>query len=344
MYSTGIHGGRRAPLRIHRGHTLVIDRRPRAAEKTRYAGNGAPPEVGRRGKLRTRLDATWSPYLFVAPFFVIFTIFGLFPLIFTAWVSLHEWDLVGQGAFVGLDNYAVLFGDPDFWNAVVNTIGMLVLATVPQLLLALILASLLNQKLRGLTFLRMGVLIPIVTSVAAVGIVFSQIFDRDAGMVNGLLGLVGVDAVDWRAERWSSWIAISTMVNWRWTGYNALIYLAAMQSIPRDLYEAATVDGASRIRQFRSITVPMIRPAIIFTVIISTIGGMQLFTEPLIFGQGTFAIAGGSLRQFQTVSMYMFEKAFREFDLGFGSAVAWMIFLLITILALVNFLLIRRAR
>jgi cellobiose transport system permease protein len=282
--------------------------------------------------------------VFVAPFFILFAVFGLFPLGYTAWVSLHDWDLTGKGSFVGLGNYADLFGDADFWNAVVNTLGMLVIATVPQLLLALMLANLLNRKLRGRTFYRMGVLAPIVTSVAAVGIVFSQIFDRDAGMVNGLLGLIGIDAIDWQADKWSSWIAISTMVNWRWTGYNALIYLAAMQSVPRDLYEAAEIDGASRSRQFWSITVPMIRPAVVFTVIVSTIAGMQLFTEPLIFGQGAFAISGGSLRQFQTVSMYMFEKAFRDFDYGYGSAVAWMIFLLIMLVTLVNFLLTRKAK
>jgi cellobiose transport system permease protein len=307
-------------------------------------GRRSSQSTGPRGGLLSRLDAKGSPYLFIAPFFVIFGVFGLFPLGFTAWVSLHDWELAGQGEFVGLANYTELFGDPDFWNAVVNTVGMLVLATVPQLLIALVLAALLNQRLRGLTFLRMGVLIPIVTSVAAVGIVFSQIFDRDAGMVNGLLGLVGVSPVDWRADKWSSWIAISAMVNWRWTGYNALIYLAAMQSIPKDLYEAARIDGASSFRQLRSITVPMIRPAVVFTVIVSTIAGMQLFTEPLIFGQGAYAISGGSLRQFQTVSMYMFEKAFRDFDLGYGSAIAWMIFLFIGLLTLVNFLITRRAK
>jgi cellobiose transport system permease protein len=329
---------------------LVIHLRPRPAksagnaETAGNAGNDDPPAAQRYGGFLGRLEAKGSAYLFIAPFFVIFAIFGLFPLVYTAWVSLHEWGIAGAGEFIGLENYTALFADPDFWNAVVNTVGMLVLSTVPQLLFALVLASLLNQRLRGLTFLRMGVLLPIVTSVAAVGIVFSQIFDRDAGMVNGLLGLINVDPVDWRADKWSSWTAIATMVNWRWTGYNALIYLAAMQSIPRDLYEAATVDGASGARQFRSITVPMIRPAILFTVIVSTIAGMQLFTEPLIFGQGGFAISGGSLRQFQTLSMYMFEKAFRDFDYGYGSAVAWMIFLMIMLLALVNFLITRRAK
>ncbi|MEU6783897.1 sugar ABC transporter permease [Nonomuraea angiospora] len=308
--------------------------------------NKAPSAAHARSRtgLLSRLDLVGSPYLFVAPFFVIFGVFGLFPLLYTAWVSLHDWDLTGNAGFVGLANYAELFADPDFWNAVVNTLGMFVLATVPQLLLALVVASLLNQRLRALTFFRMGVLAPIVTSVAAVGIVFSQIFDRDAGMANGLLALLGVDPVDWRADKWSSWLAISVMVDWRWTGYNALIFLAAMQSVPRDVYEAAAIDGASKVRQFWGITVPLIRPAILFAVIISTIGGMQLFTEPLIFGQGGYAISGGSLRQFQTVAMYMFEKAFKDFDYGYGSAVAWMIFLLIVVFALVNFLLTRRAR
>ena len=322
----------------------MVTLRPAAKKSGAAPKPGGKPAAREHAGFLSRLDTKGSPYLFIAPFFVLFAVFGLFPLLYTAWVSLHRWDATGDGGFIGLRNYTELFGDPDFWNAVVNTLGMLVLATVPQLLLALMLASLLNQRLRALLLLRMGVLLPIVTSVAAVGIVFSQIFDRDAGMVNGLLGLVGVSPVDWRADKWSSWLAISTMVNWRWIGYNSLIYLAAMQSIPRDLYEAATVDGASKIRQFWSITVPLIRPAIVFTVIVSTIAGMQLFTEPLIFGQGTFAISGGSLRQFQTVSMYMFEKAFRDFDYGYGSAVAWMIFLLITLLALINFLITRRAK
>jgi cellobiose transport system permease protein len=305
------------------------------------AHGGGPAARRPRRRLLDRLDTVASPYLFIAPFFVIFGIFGLFPLGFTAWVSLHAWDISGDQGFVGLDNYVTLFADPDFWNAIINTLGMLILGTVPQLVIALILANALNQRISGLAFYRLAVLAPIVTSVAAVGIVFSQIFDRDAGMVNGLLHLVGVSPIDWHADKWSSWIAISTMVNWRWIGYNALIYLAAMQVVPRELYEAASIDGASRTRQFWAITVPMIRPAVLFTVIVSTIGGMQLFTEPLIFGQGGFAISGGSLRQFQTVSMYMFEKAFRDFDYGYGSAVAWMIFVLIMILTLINFLLTR---
>lgn len=316
---------------------MVADLRTRAPDSP----STAPPPAG---WLWARLDRRVSPYLFIAPFFVIFTVFGLYPLGFTAWVSVHDWSIAGEAGFIGLDNYTRLFADPDFWNAVVNTLGMFVLATVPQLLLALILASLLNQPLRGRTFFRMGVLAPIVTSVAAVGIVFSQIYDRDAGMANGLLGLIGVDPIDWRADRLPSWFAISAMVDWRWTGYNSLIYLAAMQAVPAVLYEAAEIDGASKPRQFFRITIPMIKPSLIFTVIVSTTGGLQLFTEPLIFGQGDYAISGGSLRQFQTVSMYMFEQAFRGFDYGYGSAVAWMIFMMIVIVAGINYLVARRMK
>ena len=285
-------------------------------------------------------DVKASPYFFIAPFFLLFAVFGLFPLLYTFWVSLHDWELVGDRQFAGLDNYRLIVDDPQFWNSVVNTIGIFVISTVPQLLLALLLANALNRRLRGGLLYRLGVLAPLVTSTLAVAIVFTQLFGRDFGMVNWLLSMVGVDGVDWQAHKWSSWIAISTMVDWRWTGYNALIYLAAMQAIPADLYEAAAIDGASRRRQFWTITVPLLRPTIIFTVIISTIGGMQLFVEPLLFGSGQFY--GGSLGQFQTVTLYMFENAFRRNDYGYGATIAWMLFLLILICSILNFLIVRR--
>ncbi len=239
-------------------------------------------------------------------------------------------------------NYSRLMGDPDFWNAMLNTLGLFVLSTVPQLLFALVIAGLLNRPIRALLLFRLGVLAPIVTSVAAVAIVFGQLYGRDAGLVNGLLGLINIDPIDWQAGKSSSWLAVASMVNWRWTGYNALIYLAAIQAIPRELYEAAQIDGAGPIRQFRAITVPLIRPALIFTIVMSTIGGMQLFTEPLLFGQGD--ISGGSLRQFQTVAMYMFEQSFQNFDYGYGSAIAWMIFLLTVLAGVANALIARRLK
>ncbi|MCO5992279.1 carbohydrate ABC transporter permease [Actinoallomurus rhizosphaericola] len=314
---------------------MAVDLRPATA-----APRAAPHERrGFRARL-ARMDVKYSPYLYISPFYLLFLVFGLFPLGYTFWVSLNRWEIIGDHKFIGLRNYTRLMTDDQFWNAVVNTLGMFVIATVPQLILALLLANALNRRLRFQTLFRMGVLLPLVTSVAAVAIVFTQLYGRDYGMVNWILHFFGVHKIDWQANRWGSWVAISTMVDWRWTGYNSLIFLAGMQAIPRDLYEAAAIDGASRRQQFWRITVPMLRPTIIFTSIISTIGGLQLFTEPLLFNFGY--MNGGSLRQSQTVAMYMFENAFNRFQYGYGSAVAWMLFLLILVFSLVNFLLIRR--
>ena len=317
-----------------------LDQPPQRAEP----GPRPAPRVPRRSRIvawRARLDTKGSPYLYVAPFFVLFGVFGLFPLGYTFWVSLHDWEIIGDRKFIGFGNYVELIGDDRFWNAVYNTLGMFVIATVPQLTLALVLAHALNRQLRARTFLRMAIVVPSITSVAAIAIVFNQLYARDFGLVNWVIGLVGAEPIDWQAHRWSSWIAISTIVDWRWTGYNAIIYLAAMQAIPRQLYEAAAIDGASAWRQFWSITVPSLRPTIVFTVIISTIGGLQLFTEPLLFGSAG-DMAGGSLRQFQTIAMYMFENAFRLFEYGYGATVAWMLFLLILIGSLLNLLIVRR--
>ena len=276
------------------------------------------------------------PYLYIAPFFVIFGVFGLFPLVYTAFISLWEWNPIGEKSFIGIENYTTLFADPRFWNAAKNTLVIWVLSTVPQLLIAIVLAGVLNHALlRFKTAFRMAVLVPNITSVIAVGVIFTQLFGRDYGMINWTVEAFGGEGIDWQAGTLSSQVAVSTMVMWRWTGYNALIYLAAMQSIPSSLYEAAAIDGASPIRRFFSITIPQLRPTIIFTVIISTIGGLQVFAEPLIFG-GQGGVTGGSSRQFQTLALFLYEQGFRNFQFGYGSAVAWALFVIIAILTVIN--------
>jgi cellobiose transport system permease protein len=307
-------------------------------------GRKDPVTPPRRRSLRLgRLDLKLSPYLFVAPFFLLFAVFGAYPLVYTAVLSLRKNTLTGGDAgYVGFENYSKVLHDEHFWKVLGNTFGLFVVATVPQLILALMIASWLNKKMRARTAIRMGVLIPNITSVAAVGIVFGLIFADRYGLANWVLQSIGLDAVEWRNHQWSSWTAIAFMVDWRWTGYNALIYLAAMQAIPKELYESASLDGASAFRRFWRITVPLIQPTILFTVIISTIGGMQLFTEPLLFNYGR--IQGGSLNEFQTVAMYIYETTFmNNFNVGKGAAISWLLFLIILIFALVNFLLVRRS-
>jgi cellobiose transport system permease protein len=290
-----------------------------------------------------RLDLKGAPYLYIVPFFLVFLGFGLFPLAYTAWVSLHDWDLLADShPWVGLANYAELAGDADFWNALSNTTRIWVLSTVPQLLLALLLAHVLNQRLRAPTFWRLTALLPNMTSVAAVALIFSQVFGKDYGVVNWLLDVFGAGHVDWQAGTASSHIAVSVMIIWRWTGYNALIYLAAMQAVPKDLYQAAALDGASSFQQLTRITVPAIRPTIIFTVIISTIGGLQVFAEPLLFGGSS--MTGGSDRQFQTLAYYLYEVGFTRFDFGYAATLAWAMFGVIVVAAIVNYLFTSRLR
>jgi cellobiose transport system permease protein len=299
-----------------------------------------------RSTLRRRLtwlDIKGTPYLYVAPFFILFALFGLYPLGYTFYVATRNWTLgADTSTSAGFSNFSELFKDHDFWNSVYNTFGIFVLSTIPQLLIALFLAHLLNRVIRGKTFFRFGVIAPIVTSTAVIGLIFSNVFSKDYGIVNYLLHYVGVNGIDWKADKWSSWIAIATMVNWRWTGYNALIYLAAMQTIPRDIYESASLDGAKPMTQFWRITVPLLRPTIIFTAIISTIGGLQLFGEPALFNSGSNYLGGGSLHQFQTMSMYLLQEMFNRSRLGYAGAIAWVLFLLILITSVFNFLIVRR--
>ncbi len=295
---------------------------------------------------RHRIDVKVSPYLYVAPFFVIFALFGLFPLLYTAYVSLNKWNLLDPGGhqWVGFDNYSRLFDDPYFWNALRNTISLWILCTVPQLLIALGFAQLLNYRMRGKMLFLVAILLPNVTSVVAVTLVFGQLFGRDFGTVNWLLGPFGFQHFDWRADTLASHIAIATMVTWRWMGCNTVILLAAMQAIPGELYEAAAIDGANRWQQFRHITVPMLRPAIIYVVIIATVGNMQLLAEPLLFDTIPGSAAGGSAHQFQTLGLYLYQQGFSSFKFGYGSAIAWTLFLIIAVSAFVSYLVTRCIR
>ncbi|WP_346622791.1 sugar ABC transporter permease [Blastococcus montanus] len=293
----------------------------------------APPTTTPPARRRTRLTRNRWGYAYVAPFFLVFGCFSLFPFLYTAWVSLHETSLsnIDGGTWVGLENYRNLLQSEFFWNAARNTLTIGILATVPQLCMALGLAHLLNYKLRHRTFFRTVMLMPYATSIAAATLVFAQIFGRDYGLINAVLEGVGLERIDWEGGTWTSQLAIATIVTWRWTGYNALIYLAAMQSIPGELYEAAEMDGASRWRQFLHVTIPALRPTILFTVIVSTIGAVQLFGEPLLFsGNGT--TNGGTSNQYQTLGLLMYQQGWSNFHIGQAAATAWAMFLIILVI------------
>ncbi|MFJ2115043.1 carbohydrate ABC transporter permease, partial [Streptomyces sp. NPDC087850] len=306
---------------------------PASAGPPGKGGAGGQPRQSRRNLLH-RLDLGAVPYGFIAPFFLIFGAFGLYPLLYTFWISLHRVELSSMDTMEwrGFSNFTDLVVDDRFWNALSNTFTIGVLSTVPQLLMALGLAHLLNYRLRGSVFFRVAVITPYATSIGAAALVFTMLFERDFGMINWGLGLVGIDNINWESEKWYAQFAISTIVIWRWTGYNALLYLASMQAIPKDLYEAAAIDGASRWQQFRTVTIPGISATIIFTIVLSTIGATQLFGEPLIFGQGPNGVSGGADNQYQTLGLLLYEEGWKNYQMGRASTIAWAMFLILVLL------------
>ncbi|MBG6055268.1 cellobiose transport system permease protein [Salinibacterium sp. CAN_S4] len=279
-------------------------------------------------------DVKISPYLYISPFFILFAITGLFPLLYTAYVSVHEWHLIGgEGDFVGLDNFAFVLQQPQFWIALRNTFSIFLFSMVPQVTFALLIAAVLNENLRAKTFWRMGVLLPYIVAPVAVTLIFSNMFGDQYGLVNNLLGQIGIPPVQWHSQELPSHLAIATMVNFRWTGYTALILLAGMQAIPRDLYEAASIDGAGKPRQFFSITIPQLRPTLIFVIVTSTIGGLQIFDEPRLYDQYG---QGGANSQWMTITIYLYNLGWGQLNFGRAAAVAWLLFLIIVLIGLLN--------
>jgi cellobiose transport system permease protein len=302
----------------------------------------AGPARGR--SRRHRLPGGRAAYAYIAPFFLVFAAFSVYPWLDTAWVSLHDVSLTtyDQQTWVGLGNYRNLFTNEFFWNALRNTLTIGIISTVPQLCLALGIAHLLNYKLRGRTFFRVAMLMPYATSLAAATVIFIELFGYDYGLINWFVhDLLHLPRIDWQGNKWASQVAVGTIVTWRWTGYNALIYLAGMQTIDSALYEAAALDGASRWQQFRHVTLPGLRPTILFTIVVSTIGASQLFGEPLLFDP-THQPNGGSSHQYQTLGLLMYQQGWSYDHLGLASATAWTMFVIIVVAVLVNMWLARR--
>ncbi|HZG87264.1 sugar ABC transporter permease [Paenibacillus sp.] len=305
-----------------------------------------PPQAARQPSVRKpwqtqRFRDCFSGYLYIAPFFLVFGVFTVFPVLWSGYISFFSWNVLGEKEFIGFQNYVwILTDDPRFWKSVGNTFSIWIMSTVPQLFFALVIANLLNSNaLRFKQFFRVGLFVPNVTSLVAVAIVFTSIFGYNYGLLNYVLNAwFGLEKTDWGASYFGAQVALSIMVMWRWTGYNAIIYLAALQSIPNDLYEAATIDGASKRQQFFHITIPMIRPMILFTVVMSTIGGMQLFVEPLLY-QGA---QGGSQGQVLTMVLYLYDTAFTKNSFGYASAIAWVMFLIIIVFSFFNMYLTRK--
>jgi cellobiose transport system permease protein len=295
----------------------------------------ALPTLARRETARP-LDRWWlraAPYVFVSPFYLIFLAFGLLPIIFSLGVSLYDWRGITPGAFVGLANYQVLLHDPAFYTALRNTIFVW-LGSVPlMILLALIFAVLLkSQRVRFRGFFRTVYFLPVVTSLVITGLVFKFLFNPSFGLVNRLLEPLGINPGNMLADpTWMKPVLILALL-WRWTGNDMVIMLAGLQSIPGDLYEAARVDGASGPQMFWHITVPLMRPVILFDAIISTIGMFNLFAEPFVL----FGADGGIGQAGMVTGTLLYQNSFVYFKFGYGAALAWVLALIVFTLSMIQ--------
>ncbi|ALS29362.1 sugar ABC transporter permease [Paenibacillus cisolokensis] len=272
---------------------------------------------------------TAVPYLFLTPALVLFAIFMAYPIIYSFLLSFQTSE-GGEMVFAGIDNYKRLLSDSIFWKALGNTFVILIVQVPIMLLLALVLAAALHSLTRWRGFFRVSFFIPAVTSLVAYSIIFSIMLMSD-GIVNQLLETLGIGAVPWLSHPVWAKVALILAMTWRWTGYNMVIYLAAMQNISESLYEAASLDGAGKIRQFFTVTIPQLKPVLLFTAILSTIGTLQLFDEPYTLTKG------GPSDATLTIGMYLYQTGFRYFDFGYASTLAYVIVVLIGILSYIQF-------
>lgn len=271
-------------------------------------------------------------YLFISPFYILFLVFSVFPIFFSIYLSAHKWDGIGEMTSVGFNNFTYLFHDPSFWNALVNNIVIWLLANGPMLALALVIAFVINLsivKFKG--FFRIAYFLPNITAMVAVVIIFQSMFGNEYGLINFFLETLGLDKVAWFNSSAGVRFVIAVMIGWRYLGYNAVIYLSGLQRIPKDLYEAAHLDGATMFQTFTKITLPMLRSIILFSVMMSTIGGFQIFTEPQVLA-GNQAPYPGS----ETIVFYMFREGFVYQNYGYAASVSWVLFVIIGIISLLN--------
>jgi multiple sugar transport system permease protein len=285
---------------------------------------GVSPTAARRRRLRKL-----APYAFIAPFFLLFGVFGLFPLLFSIWLSLHQWDAASGLAamhWVGWDNYRFAITDPWFAKSLLNTLWFAVAAGVPQHLVALPLAFFIHMSLkRSRNFVVGAYFVPYVTSSVAIALIFTTLFSKDFGVVNAFLP---GPPIDWLGNAFWARITIAFVVFWRYLGWNIVLYLSALQVISGDLYEAATLDGASRWQQFRFVALPLLKPMMFFAITLTLIGNLQLFEEPFILIPPDSGIATDVM----TTAMFMYRMAFSDGDFGTASAVSWLLFFIIAAL------------
>ena len=285
-----------------------------------------------QAKTSSRLQRRWNfwGYLFILPNFLGFLLFMLVPIIMALVFSFTNYDVISQMDFVGINNYVGLFTDDQFSTSLLNTLWFAVLTVPTGVILALLLAVLFNRQIRGISIFRTFVFIPVITSMVAVSLVWSMLYEDNAGLLNTLLGYVGLGPVHWLTDTNIAMISIAIMSVWKGLGYNMTIFLAGLQGVPGELYEAATIDGATARQKFMKITVPMIAPTTYFVTLMALIGSLQVFDQVWIMTQG------GPVDATKTVAMYLYQYGFQFYKMGYACAAAYVLFILVFIVSLIQ--------
>ncbi|MFQ5873409.1 MAG: carbohydrate ABC transporter permease [Dehalococcoidia bacterium] len=298
-----------------------------AREAVASATNGK-----RRELWREIVRHRWA-YVFISPFYILFLVFGFLPVIFSIYLSFHKWKGLGPMEFVGLKNFTYLFGvgGKAFWQSIENGIILFFMYVPIMTFLALVLAVILNSKLvRFFQGYRTMIFAPYVTSMIAAGFTFGLMLQNKGGLFNAFLNMVGLPGVPWLEDIWWARVSLCLLVTWGWLGYNMVIMLAGLQTIPRELTEAALIDGASPVQAFFHITIPLLRPVILFSVILSTMGSFGLFNEVQAL------TGGGPMRATLTTMVHIYNVAFGNFRFGRASAQGYVYFALIFVLTLLQ--------
>ena len=266
------------------------------------------------------------PYVFIAPFVLFFLIFMTYPILFSFVLCFSKYKNA-TFEFTGLSNFHYVLKDPLFWTAMKNTFILLLVQVPIQTFLAIVLAGFLNvKKLAGKGVMRMLIFMPILMDSVSYSIVFSIFFNYENGLVNNLIRFFGGEGLQWLNVGALAKLVLVIAITWRWTGYNTVIMLSGLQNISEDLYEAASIDGAGKIRQFFSITIPGLKPVIVFAVILSVTGMLQLFTEPYLLTKG------GPVNATLTIVQYLYQMGFRSFNFGAASAGSYVLVAIIAVL------------
>jgi ABC-type sugar transport system permease subunit len=274
-------------------------------------------------------------YIMISPFYVLYAVFGLIPLLFSLYLSFHEWNMLTPMQFRGLQNYVhLLFHDPLFRQAVGNNVYIALIAGSIEGAGALVLGFILNsRRLKFRHFFRSAYFMPILASSVAVGIIFNQLFGTQYGVVNAFLEMIGLPRVQWLtgSGKWTK--AVIIILNlWRYTGWNMILVTAGLQAIPTELYECAEIDGASQVRVLTDITLPLLRPTILYILITMISGSIQMFDESFIVAGDM----GGPNRQGMTLAMYMYANAFSYLKLGYASSLGYVMAVMIFGLSLIT--------